>query len=234
MDKTKIYERKARLYPVIITMAFPLGLLSFFLTDLLPTQVNLITRISISLIPAGLLTAAFSFYLKNFIRSISKWIFQFRYFKEDESYMPTTELLLWNNHRLSDSYKKRIRDKIKSMFDTTLYSREKETKNEKEARRLIAEVIPQLRNKTRDDDILFGYNCYFGSIRNVLGGCVVAMIILIALFFANLKWMIVPTIIIIIPFALYLLCILLAKPLLKHYGYEYARKLYDAFMQTNS
>lgn len=234
MDKAKIYERKARLYPVIITMAFPLGLLSYSLTDLLPDEANLITRISISLVPAGLLTATFSFYLKNFIRSISKWIFQFRYFKEDESYMPSTELLLWKNGQFSDLYKKRIREKVKYVFDVKLSTKDIEAKNEQYARKMIAEMVPQIRNATRDNDILFNYNCYFGSIRNALGGCVLAMIILIALFFVNLKWMIVPSMIIVIPFALYLLCFLLAKPLLKHHGYEYARKLYDAFMQINS
>jgi hypothetical protein len=215
-------------------MAFPLGLLSYFLTDTLPVETNLLTRISISLVPAGLLTAAFSFYFKNFIRSISKRVCQFRFFKEDESYMPTTELLLWSNKKFSNNYKKRIRDKIKRVFDVSLYSKEKEVKNEQEARRAIAEVVPQLRNKTRNDAILFDYNCYFGSIRNALGGCVVAMTILIVLFFLNLKWPIVPNMIIIIPFVLYLLCFIFAKPLLKHYGFEYARKLYDVFMQPDS
>lgn len=234
MDKNKIYEKRARLYPVVITMALPFGLLSYFLIGLLPVETNLATRIIISLVPTGLLTAAFSFYFRNFIRSISKWVFQFRYFKEDESYMPTTELLLWNDSKFTDSYKKRIREKIKDTFNIKLYTKESETKNEQEARKLIAETIPQLRNMTRDNDILFDYNCYFGSIRNALGGCIVAMIILVVLFFINLKYAIVPTLLLVIPFGLYLLCFILAKPLLKHFGYEYARKLYDAFMQTTS
>jgi hypothetical protein len=93
--------------------------------------------------------------------------------------------------------------------------------------------FPQLRNTTRDNDILFDYNCYFGSIRNALGGCVVAMVILIVLFFLNLKVAIVPALLLVISFGLYTLCLVIAKPLLNYYGYEYARKLYDAFMQTN-
>jgi hypothetical protein len=234
MDKNKIYEKRARLYPTVITMAMPLGLLSYFLIDLLPVETNLTTRIIISIVPTGLLIAAFSFYFRNFIRSISKWIFQFRYFKEDESYMPTTELLLWNNSKFTDSYKKRIREKIKEMFNVKLCIKESEIKNELEARKLIAETIPQLRNMTRDNDILFDYNCYFGSIRNALGGCVVAMVILVVLFFINLKCAIIPILLLVVPFGLYLLCFILAKPLLKHFGYEYARKLYDAFMQTKS
>jgi hypothetical protein len=232
MDKNKTYEKRARLYPVIFTMAFPFGLLSYFLMSLLPTEINLATRVVISLVPTGLLTAAFSFYCKNFIRSISKWIFQFRYFKEDESYMPTTELLLWSNSKFTDSYKKRIREKIKEIFNVKLSTKESETKNEQEARKLIAEIIPQLRNMTRENDILFDYNCYFGSIRNALGGCVVAMVVFLVLFFINLKFIVIPTLLLVIPFSLYLLFFIFAKPLLKHFGYEYARKLYDAFMQT--
>jgi hypothetical protein len=234
MDRNKTYEKRARLYPVIITMALPFGLLSYFSIYLLPFEANLVTRIFVSLIPTGLLTAAFSYYFKNFIRSISKWIFQFRYFKQDESYMPTTELLLWSNNEFTDNYKKRIREKIKNDFNVKLSTKEGELKNEKEVRKLIAETIPQLRNTTRDNDILFDYNCYFGSIRNALGGCVVAMIILIALFFINLRCVIVPTLLLVIPFGMYLLCFVFAKPLLKHFGYEYARKLYDAFMQIKS
>ena len=231
MDKNRIYEKRARLYPVIITLALPFGLLSYFLVNLLPVEINLATRVVLSLAPTGLLTAAFSFYFKNFVRFISKWIFQFRYFKENESYMPTTELLLWNNQKFTDSYKKRIREKIKETYNVKLSTKESEAKNEQEARKLIAEIVPQLRNITRDNDILFDYNCYFGSIRNALGGCVVAMLIIIILFIINLKYVVVPILLLIIPIALCLLSFIIAKPLLKYFGYEYARKLYDAFMQ---
>jgi hypothetical protein len=231
MDKNKTYERRARLYPVIITIVLPFGLLSYFLLYLLPFETNIVTRIFVSLIPTGLLTTAFSYYFKNVIRSISKCIFQFRYFKQDESYMPTTELLLWGNDEFTDNYKKRIRDKIKNDFNIKLPARENELKNEKEARKLIAEIIPQLRNATRDNDILFDYNCYFGSIRNALGGCVVAMVILAVLFFLNLKFAIFPTLLLVILFCLYLSNCIFAKPLLKFFGYEYARKLYDAYMK---
>ena len=132
MDKNKTYEKQARLYPVIITMAFPLGLSSYFLLNLLPFEINLAKRILISLIPTGLLIAAFSYYCKNMVRSIAKWLFQFRFFKEDESYMPTTELLLWKNSRFTDNYKKRIRDKIKEQFGVKLPTKESENKNEQE------------------------------------------------------------------------------------------------------
>jgi hypothetical protein len=233
MDKNKTYEKRARLYPVIITMVLPVGLLSYFFLYLLPFEMNIVARIFISIIPTGLLTAAFSYYLKNFIRSISKWIFQFRYFKQDEAYMPTTELLLWSNNEYTDTYKKRIREKIKNDFNVKLLTKGSELENEKEARKLIAEIIPQLRNVTRDNNILFDYNCYFGSIRNALGGCVVAMVILAVLFFLNLKFTIIPTLLLVILFCLYLLGCIFAKPLLKHFGYEYARKLYDVFIQIN-
>jgi hypothetical protein len=234
MDRNKTYEKRARLYPVIVTMALPFGLLSYFLTSIIPVEYSLTTRIVISLIPTGLLTAAFSFYFKNFIRSISKWLFQFRFFKEDESYMPTTELLLWNNGKFTDDKKKRIREKINSKFNVELPTKQSEVKNEQQSRKLIAEIVPQIREVTRGNDILFDYNCYFGSIRNALGGCVVAVIILVVLFLINLKYVIIPTLLLVIPLGLYLLCFIFAKPLLKHFGYEYARKLYDAFMQTKS
>ena len=146
--------------------------------------------------------------------------------------MPTTELLLWNNSEFTDNYKKRIRDKIKEQFDVKLSTKDSEVKNEQEARKLIAEIIPQLRNITRENDILFDYNCYFGSIRNALGGSVVAMIILFIIFVLNLIFPFVPALLIIILFCLYAIYFFCAKPLLNHFGNEYAKKLYDAFMQN--
>jgi hypothetical protein len=146
--------------------------------------------------------------------------------------MPTTELLLWKNSEFTDNYKKRIRDKIKEQFDVKLLTKDSEIKNEQEARKLIAEIIPQLRNITRENDILFDYNCFFGSIRNALGGSVIAMIILLVMFFLNLYCPFIPTSLIIIPFCLYAIYFFCAKPLLNHFGYEYAKKLYDVFMQN--
>jgi hypothetical protein len=230
MDRNKTYEKRARLYPVIVTMALPFGLLSYFLTSIIPVEYSLTTRIVISLIPTGLLTAAFSYYCKNLIRSISKWIFQFQFFKKNESYMPTTELLLWNNDELTDDKKKRIREKIKNKFRVELPTKQSEAKNEQQSRKLIAEIVPQIREVTRDNDILFDYNCYFGSIRNALGGCVVAATLLVVLFFINLKYAVFSILLLVAILGLYLFCFIIAKLLLKHFGYEYARKLYDVFL----
>jgi hypothetical protein len=234
MDRNKTYEKRARLYPVIVTMILPFGLLSYFLIFLLAIETNWAVRIIVSLVPTGLLTSAFSFYFKNLIRSISKWIFQFRFFKEDESYMPTTQLLLWNNSKFTDNKKKQIRDKIKDILHVELPTKQSEAKNEQQARKLISEIVPQIREITRYNDILFDYNCYFGSIRNALGGCVVAMLFFAVLFLVNLKHTVVSIWWFVIPFTVYLLCAILAKPLLKYFGYEYARKLYDVFLETKS
>jgi len=234
MDRNKIYEKRARLYPLIVTTALPLGLLSYFLIGLLAVKINFATKLAISIIPTGLLTAAVAYFCKNIIRSISKWIFQRRFFKEDESYMPTVELLLWNNNSFTDDKKKRIREKIKSKFHIELPTKQSEIKNERQARRLISEIVPQIREITRDNDILFDYNCYFGSVRNALGGCIIAMLILIFLFLANFKNPVISQLWLAIPFIVYLLSVILAKPLLKYFGYEYARKLYDVFMKPSS
>jgi hypothetical protein len=232
MDRDKVYEKRARLYPVIVTMALPFCLLFYLLMSILSIDYSLVTRVIMSLIPTGIVIAAFSFYLKNIIRSISKWIFQFAFFKEDESYMPTTELLLWNNCKLTDNKKRQIREKIRSDFNVELPTKSTETKNEQQSRKLIAETVPRIREITRGNVILFDYNCYFGSIRNALGGCVVAEVIVVISLIMNLIYLIIPIWTPIIICTLYLFCIILAKPLLNHFGYEYARKLYDVFLSV--
>ncbi len=230
-NRDKIYEKKARLYPVVFTMLVPCFIAFLFIIYCFKWNVSPIIRVITAIIPAGLIAAAFSYYLKNVVRAISKWIFQFKYYKKDESYMPTTELLLWNNDEFTDDYKIRIRNKISSKFNVKLSSKEDETSNEKKARKLIAEVVPQIRDITRDDIILFNYNCYYGSIRNVIGGCVLALIIIAIFFFINIFTHTLPMCYILIALVINILPVLFSRPIMNFFGYEYAKKLYEAFMK---
>ena len=230
-DRNKIYEKRARLYPVVITMLIP-GFIAFlFLTYSFKWDVNPMIRVITAIIPAGLIAAAFSYYLKNIVRAISKWIFQFKYYKKDESYMPTTELLLWSNDELSDDYKIRIRNKLSIKFNIELSSKEEEILNEKKARKLIAEVVPQIREITREDIILFNYNCYYGSIRNVIGGSMLALIIVATLFIVNIFTHTLPIYYTLIGLVINILPILFSRPIMIFFGYEYAKKLYETFMK---
>lgn len=232
IDRDKIYEKKARLYPVVFTMLIPGFIVFLFLIYSLKWNVSPVIRAITAIIPAGLIAAAFSYYLKNVVRAISKWIFQFKYYKKDESYMPTTELLLWSNDEFTDDYKIRIRNEISTKFNVKLSTVEEEKTNEIKARKLIAEVVPQIRDTTRDDIILFNYNCYYGSIRNVIGGCALALIIIAIFFVINIFTHTLPMYYILVALVLNITPVLFSKPIMNFFGYEYAKKLYSAFMKT--
>ena len=63
-------------------------------------------------------------------------MFQFRLFKEDETEMPTTKLLLWSSDvRKSEADIKRIAEKIKTDFGIQLLSKDEEIANLSEAKR---------------------------------------------------------------------------------------------------
>lgn len=230
-NRDKIYEKKARLYPVVFTMLTPCFIAFLFIIYCFKLNASPIIRVITAIVPAGLIAAAFSYYLKNVVRAISKWIFQFKYYKKDESCMPTTELLLWHNDEFTDDYKIRIRNKIFSKFDVELFSKEDEASNEKKARKLIAEVVPQIRDITREDVILFNYNCYYGSVRNLIGGCALALIIIAIFLFINMFTHALPIYYILIALVMNILPVLFSRSIMNFFGHDYAKKLYEAFMK---
>ena len=233
MDRNKIYEKRARLYPVIISMILPLILLIFITSDLIEkvSQFDKLWNILISIIPATVLTGAISYGVKSLSRSTSKVLFQFPLFKEDETHMPTTEFLLRKNNSLSMQNKKLIREKIKGTLNMDLPSEEEEKSNEQETRLIIADAVKRIREKTRDNLILFNYNCDYGFIRNYMGANVWALIITISIWILNLSHHFISNKIFIISVVYILLTYPISIFILKHKGREYARQLFTAFLE---
>ncbi len=233
MDKNKVYEKKARLYPVIGAMLIPLFLIILLSSQMVATlnKLEQIWNIAISIVPATLITGALTYGVKLLSRSTSKALFQFPLFKENESRMPSTELILWQNLSLSKQRKKQIHEKIKNDIGIELLSEEQEKSDENEARILIADAVRQIRERTRDNVILFNYNCNFGFIRNFMGANVWALLIVICIGIFNFvspmldsKYFYFASIIIIISYPIAFL-------LMKQIGKEYARQLYTAYLE---
>lgn len=233
MNRDKIYEKKARLYPVMVAMLIPLFLIIHLSSQMIGTfnQLEEIWNIAISIIPATLITGALMYGVKSLSRSTSKALFQFPLFKENESKMPTTELMLWSNKSISKQNKQLVREKIQNELGLVLMLEEQEKSNEEEARLLIADAVKQIREKTRENLILFNYNCNYGFIRNFMGANFWALIIVLCIgifiFFNPLidSRLIFGAIII----------ILVSYPitffLLKQNSREYARQLYTAYLE---
>jgi hypothetical protein len=233
MNKDKIYEKRARLYPVIVAMLIPLFLIIYLSSKTLSTlnQLEEIWNVAISIIPASLITGALTYGVKYLSRSTSKALFQFPLFKEDESKMPTTELILWSNKSISKQNKKLIHEKIQNNLGLVLMTKEQEEQDEDEARLLIADSVKQIREKTRDNQILFNYNCNFGFIRNFMGANVWAVVIVLFISITNIIIPLVDNRLVFGALLIHLISFPIAFFLLKQNGREYARQLFTAYLE---
>lgn len=235
-NNNKIYEKKARLYPVILAMLMPFVIFLIAGHNFLISYKDLeqLWRIFISIIPASLLTATLGFGVKNLVRSTSKLLFQFPLFNEDETKMPSTEFLLHSSESLSHQNKQLIRSRINEDFGLIVMDEEQEKINEREARMIIADAVKRIREKTRGNQILFNYNCNYGFVRNFMGANVWSCIVVFSLMIINFITPFADDRIIIGSLILVFLLFPIAFILLKINGREYARQLFTAYLELES
>jgi hypothetical protein len=233
MNRNKIYEKKARLYPVIISMLLPLFIMIIISNQILSTvlEIKKIWNIAISIIPATLITGALIYAVKSLVRSTSKALFQFPLFKENESKMPTTELLLWKNNTISKQNKTLIAEKISQEIGLNLMNENEENQDENEARLLIADAVKNIREKTRDNIILFNYNCNYGFVRNLMGANIWALTILVSVLIVNYFCTVINYKLLLIAIAIILISFPICFFVLKQNAKEYARQLYTAYLE---
>lgn len=229
----KIYEKRARLYPVIVSMLIPFILFIIIGNSMLSSYDKLehIWNIIISIIPASLVTAALGYGVKNLASTTSKALFQFQLFKEDETKMPTTEILLHSSDMFSRQNKQLIREKIKQNLGLELMAEEQEKLNEREARLIIVDAVKRIREKTRENQILFNYNCNYGFVRNFMGANVWSFLIAFLLMLFNFFIPVIDDRITIGATLLIVILFPLAFNLLKLNGREYARQLYTVYLE---
>ena len=83
-------------------------------------------------------------------------------FKKDETEMPTTQMLLWRNEIISPEYHNEIAAKVKETFGRKLPTRKEEEADHGLSKMRIAEIVSQIRQNCRGDEILRQYNIEFG------------------------------------------------------------------------
>lgn len=223
------YFIRARLFPTVLTAA-PLLILvnkiisSFFyenlksILDILPILTNL-----------GL-SAALIFLSVQINRLIAKETFQRIYFKQEIS-MPTTNHLLWSDTFFDNSVKGKIRSKIIDKFGITLMTATEEVANEAKSRKQIVTAVSQIRNVLRDNKLLFQHNIEYGFFRNLIGGCVIAILCSIVLFLLGILNNEPATKLTgLVLFCIYIIPILFSKFLIKRFGNYYSKILYEQFL----
>lgn len=227
------YVRIARVYPALVGMIIPWIIIVWSLGDSLPKiQANitmLFSYIGVGLSSAAILSAI-GYALREAFRSVSKWLFQFPFFKEDETQMPTTEMLLWKNKSMSNEQHKNLIKKCYAMFHIRLFSEEKERTDEQEARMTIVNAVQHMREATRSNKILLQYNYEFGFCRNYLGASIFDIVFIIISLIVNRELVLMPQIIIWILAGILALSIILALWSLKYRAKAYARALFTSFL----
>ena len=231
MPKFDQYYWSAEYAPAILT-SVPLALIVSFLVhqpalDLQPVK---LVWDFLQVTPV-LFSAALSFLLIQINIFLAKTVFQ-----QPAESLPSTELLLHQDRDLGIGVKERLRQQIKTEFGIELFSQQQEEMNSLEARRWIVEAVSRIKEQVRANKLVRKRLIAYSFIRNLLGGSLLATVLSIGglvLFFALSHR----------PFTLigcavgYGLVCLAQRPLLRHFGQEYAKTLfqqYTAFPTTLS
>jgi hypothetical protein len=226
------YYLQARLFPTVLT-AIPLFVL---VNEVVVKFYGSKLQEVLSILPhltSFSITAALLFLFVQINRIISKQIFQILYFR-DELYMPTTTRLLWKDNNIETSIKTVLRNKIYEKFEIRLMTAVEEESNELNARKKVAFSVSQVRNSLRDNALLLQHNIEFGFMRNLLGGCIPAILFSVGIIlFSNFVDNTVLRTEGYILLLLYFLPVLLSKWIITIYGNTYQKVLFEQFWESD-
>lgn len=227
------YIRVARVYPAVLGL-FPICLLlALCIEDWFPYYEELFgnsKNVFWLIGGTSVIDLALGYLVRELSRETSKWLFQYRIFKKDETEMPTTKLLLWQTSTISPDYHHKIAIKVNEVLGIELPTQEEEKADIERAKKVIVDVVSQIRQLCRGDKILRQYNIEFGFCRNYLGAsvwsiCLIVMLFCVNVFFGLLSWWIILVALmaqIVLMMGFYLL--------LETRGWTYARYLFATFM----
>ena len=223
------YNRTARIYPSIIillpflifTIYCDIGSLKEVFDDLL--KVKIIGNITISVV--------LIYFLTQVNRFLGKFLFEKNMFN-NELEMPTTNFLLFSNSEFSKEYKKQMRKQINKDFQIDLPDEHEEISDLENVRKRIVEAVGLIRQKVKNGRLLLQHNIEYGFARNLIGGAIIGLIMSafdIANFFNHGNNLIGGiSIALTIGFGLLLL---IHKPIIKHLGNQYAKRLFQEYLQ---
>lgn len=234
MDK---YIRVARVYPAVLGMLPTCILLAMCIGEWFPPYQELVGSVKWVLCLIGgtaLVSIAVGYLVREVFKETSKWLFQYRLFKKDETEMPTTKILLWQNAAISPAYHKEIVAKVKATFGIKLPTKEDEQADLCMAKKTIADAVYQIRQNCRGDVILRQYNIEFGFCRNYLGASVWSILLIIGIGIANIfcRWL--PWWTVVVAFVVQVLLMVGCYGILESRGWSYARYLMATFTGKNS
>ncbi|GAB0481668.1 hypothetical protein KML24007_04140 [Alistipes indistinctus] len=227
--KPSEYYIKARLFPTILTS---IPLLIFVFSIIAPQYTDALNEVSniLPILTSLGISAALIFLIVLINRLLAKEIFQRYYFKED-THLPTTSYLLWEHPFYENVVKREIREKINVRYGVVLMNEEDEKANESISRKHIAAAVARIRNELRGNKMVLQHNIEYGFMRNLLGGCIIAIIFSITIIaFGYLKENYNLRIVGWVCLGVYALPIIFSKALMNRHGHYYCKMLYDQFL----
>lgn len=230
----KDYELHARKYPAIVAMLIPAAYTTWMIIEYFPHVIsigNMILSAIACIVPIAIVYGAIGFFARSLFRDASKMLFQFPLFKEDETEMPTTRLLLRTDKKaLSKNELDLITQKVEQDFNIRLFTLKETKKNINEAKKTIVSAVGKIREVTRNNPNLLQYNIDFGFCRNYLGGSVYSILALIALAVVSYATMIFNWKVILLALGVQILLSIVMYITLQFKGYTYARALFNAYL----
>lgn len=220
--RDKKYNLWARKYPAIISLTIPI----IFLLLVFQEQAKELSdaKYIVNLIVSATSILPATFFLYTFLlRDIAK-VFPEKLFKAIR--YPTRYLLSADSDTFDDTLKQTIKDEIKNQFNIEILNTNEA--NKATVHHTIDKAVSLIREKTRDNNILFEFNCIYGFYRNMTAGFMLDTLLVIVIDIYNPAH--IPTNILtpltILISILTLLCLLLSYI----NGRRYAKRLYTVFI----
>lgn len=175
MDKEKRdkkYNRQAREYPTYICLVFPLIIFLYVMANLDKQGQNTIQWfITKALLWGAAIFPALFFLLKMLIRNISKLLVDNVLFAWCICPHYMYRILLNKGKGISEA----SWEKIKTVYEKKKLDISESDENQK--KKIIIDVVSDIKNSTREDNIVFEYNFIYGFYRNLFGGLIIIMIL---------------------------------------------------------
>lgn len=224
------YSIKARYAPALVTIVVPVATFNhFFVSEEISQYLDGMAGIKIA--SNITISGICLYFLSEFGRVFGKNLFEKAFFKE-ESRMPTTNFLMYSDVTYSPQHKERIREKVRKDFGISLPSLEDESRSDGEARKRIVESMALIRKMLHKNAFLFQHNVEYGSMRNLVGGALIGLILSIAGFlffrFVYIEPMAV-NIFLAVAFV-YAALVAFSKVIIEFYGRSYAKILFREYL----
>lgn len=224
--RDKKYNRWARQYPACICLSFWLVIFLYYLMATDEIEVDNVKYIFNTLLSLGSIVPALFFMYMFVIRDMSKCL-------EDGIYKlfgkPTTNLLTVEDSTFSKEKQIDIRKKIATEFNCKLNVEENCSKTNKAYCKHVDEAVQNIREKTRYSNILFEFNCIYGFYRNLSGGLLLNLLLMLIFFLFPIERGLIAGLILI---DLSILILSLIFTILN--GNRYAKRLYIVYLMTKN